>query len=760
MATSTFPVVIWPLTDKQLLGQIVGTTYSVVDSSESGIVRSAKEYLTKTIALEGDIEAPDMDNPVLKFYEVTVQMVYRQRAGVYPLPGRNSFTVAAVHNHIKKTGFGQCYLPLYNESFYYHDQEQLKSLIDHFVRDFLENLAPEEALQYRMPRLPVLAKAEIQVRTRRRRSIVDGYDIPSSLREVCDRLPLPPKERKALSRVPEVGWEREKFASTFADALITGNDNIILVGEQGVGKTTILNDAIKIAARETKKQTQPITVWRTTSQRLISKAKYLGEWQQICDQVVEDLQRVNGVLWITDLANLMHIGGESQEDSVAAYLQTYIVKGQLRIIGEMHPRQIDSATGLLPGFVQCFELTTVLELESDACLRVLQFYANYVETNFRINVETDALELAMQLVERYIKYERAPGKHVRFFSECIKFTEDGNQTISRDSIISIFSTYTGLPEVLLRDELALKQDALFSHFSAQIIGQDHVLMNLCRVVQTFKAGLNDPDKPIATLLFAGPTGVGKTAAAKALSAYFFETGLKRNPLFRLDMSEFQYAGHVERLIGDPATPSKLVQHVRKNPFSVILLDEIEKAHETIFDALLTVLDEGILTDRFGRTTDFRSSIIIMTTNLGVDGSHPVGFSDSGTNDVSINAIRKFFRPEFFNRIDDVLAFKALSKRAVHAITRIELNNIRQRDRIGEAGLQLEFSDALVEFIANAGFSSVYGARPIQRAVEKHVVRAISNTLLSSPLSSASSSAAVAKLVVDVHENQVQVSVSS
>jgi len=356
----------------------------------------------------------------------------------------------------------------------------------------------------------------------------------------------------------------------------------------------------------------------------------------------------------------------------------------------------------------------------------------------------------MQMVERYIKYEQAPGKQVRFLSECIKLADNQPKSLSRNNIIHTFSGYTGLPEIILRDEIPLSQETLLSHFSNHIIGQDQILHNLCRVVQTFKAGLNDPDKPIATLLFAGPTGVGKTAAAKTLSEYFFAAGLKKNPLFRMDMSEFQHPGHIERLIGTPEAPSKLVQHVRNHPFSVILLDEIEKAHESLFDALLTVFDEGILTDRFGRTTDFRSAIIIMTTNLGISGSRAAGFSHVENEDVSINTIRKYFRPEFFNRIDDVLAFQVLTDEAVLAITRIELNGIRQRDRIKEANIQLEFSEALVEFIANAGFSSVYGARPIQRAVEKHVVRAISKQLLSD--------GDVSKLSVDVRDESVTVDV--
>ncbi|MCG8311650.1 MAG: AAA family ATPase, partial [Pseudomonadales bacterium] len=539
----------------------------------------------------------------------------------------------------------------------------------------------------------------------------------------------PARERKMLSRLPEVAWEREKTVAELGRRLLDSKDNLVLVGDQGVGKTTLWNDVVKWVARESKTEEQPVTVWRTTSQRLISKAKYLGEWQEICDEVIEALALVNGILWITDLAELLRCGGESPEDSVAAYLQAYIAKGQLRLIGEMRPQQVEATRALLPSFIHYFEPVLLDELDPVAAAKVLRHYARYAAINFNIDVNNDALDLSFQLVNRYIKYEKSPGKQVRFFGECIKqLAHQKASSISRDDIIRIFTQYTGLPEILLRDDIALSDAELMAFFSRKIIGQEPILETLCNVVQTFKAGLNDPNKPIATLLFAGPTGVGKTAATKALASYFFDAGQSKHPLFRIDMSEFQHPGHIVRLIGDHESPGKLVQHVRTNPFSVVLLDEIEKADASVFDALLTVFDEGMLTDRFGRTTDFRSSIIIMTSNLGANESSSMGFHAGENTGVSITAIRKFFRPEFFNRIDAVLSFRSLSQEHVRAITKIEMMRLLDRDRIKELNLTLTFSDGLVDHIAGIGFSPIYGARPIQRAIEKHVVRALSEYL--------------------------------
>jgi len=360
METSTFPIVIWPLNDGNLLGQIIGTSYSVFGTTEREITRAANEQLSKAFEFDNYLDPPDIVNPDLKIYEIPVQMVYREHSKVYPLRGRKTFSVAAVHGHSKQKGINQCHLPLFDESFYYYDKEQLKAMLELTVRDFLENRVPESAMQYRMPVSPTLVEVKVKPKQTRQRRSINGIDTPETLLAVCDRIPLPSNERKSLSRVPDVAWEREKLASTLADALIRGKDNILLVGEQGVGKTTIWHDAVKIVAREAKKKHLPITVWRTTSQRLISKAKYLGEWQQICDDIVEELQRVNGVLWITDLADLLRIGGESPEDSVAAYLQSYIVKGQLRVMGEMRPKQFETASGLLPSFMHCFSYSATL----------------------------------------------------------------------------------------------------------------------------------------------------------------------------------------------------------------------------------------------------------------------------------------------------------------------------------------------------------------------------------------------------------------
>jgi ATP-dependent Clp protease ATP-binding subunit ClpC len=300
--------------------------------------------------------------------------------------------------------------------------------------------------------------------------------------------------------------------------------------------------------------------------------------------------------------------------------------------------------------------------------------------------------------------------------------------VTETRAITQFARFTGLPERFLRDDQPLDDAEVQAFFAGQLFGQDTAIRQLKDVVYLFKSGLNDPAKPIGTLLFAGPTGVGKTAAAKALASYFYGASSGVDPLFRVDMSEFQHAFQIARLIGTGKRPGKLVEHVRQRPFSVVLLDEIEKADASVFDMLLGVLDEGRLRDSHGRVTDFRGSIIVMTTNLGVRPGASAGFANADSGDDATHEIRQFFRPEFFNRIDRLVHFAPLGRDAIAEIARKELQSLERREGLLRRGLSLRISPAVVDFVAVAGFSPRYGARPLQRAVEQHVVAAIAKAL--------------------------------
>jgi ATP-dependent Clp protease ATP-binding subunit ClpA len=257
---------------------------------------------------------------------------------------------------------------------------------------------------------------------------------------------------------------------------------------------------------------------------------------------------------------------------------------------------------------------------------------------------------------------------------------------------------------------------------------------LTRVVKIFKAGLNNPHRPIASFLFAGPTGVGKTASVKALSEYFFGKGQRKSPLIRIDMSEFQHPEQLVRLIGAGRQPGQLVKEVRERPFSVLLLDEVEKADLSIFDALLGLLDEGVLVDAYGRETNFRNTIVIMTSNLGASNRSVPGFGDKNPDAAAYrSAVERHFRPEFVNRIDELVVFESLKANDILKITEKELESLKSREGFQKTGLEVQFEEQLVRHLASIGFDERYGARPLQRALEDHVVMPVARWMLENPV---------------------------
>jgi ATP-dependent Clp protease ATP-binding subunit ClpA len=365
-------------------------------------------------------------------------------------------------------------------------------------------------------------------------------------------------------------------------------------------------------------------------------------------------------------------------------------------------------------------------MDTPTTLKIFNYFNEYSTKNHKVNFTQHSLETSYVLLDRFVRYDNFPGKALRFLQKCVsEALLKKENTLNHLEIISTFSKQSGIPDFLLRDDVMLDDEVLHDFFKERIKGQDHVIHKLASLIKVFKAGLNDPNKPVATLIFAGPTGVGKTATAKAISEYFFGMGQQYRPLIRLDMSEFQHGGQIYRLIG---SEGKLVQHVREKPFSVVLLDEIEKANPLIFDALLTVLDEGILLDSAGRMTDFRNTIIIMTSNLGTTQRSSLGFRQYQGQDFEAD-IKAFFRPEFYNRIDSCLIFNPLDAETIQEITRYELDDIEKRAGIQQRGLKLRFTEALIAHIAEQGFDKKYGARPLQREVERLLVAPLARKLM-------------------------------
>lgn len=735
METYHYSIICWPVAENQVYGKLIGTDVELVECNVQKLKRAFSEWVKKESAENDFFDEPEIDRAHLKFRTIQIRLAYREAKGTYPSPSTLVLKVAAVHGNNQKEGYSKCYLPYLDEEFYYYDAKQLDTLIDHFVQETCESRTPETACRYVMASDPWLEEIYVRISDKPKIARIDPLELESEnfLRGKAERLPYERKIRKKLKIFPEVAWEQSDHINQLIHMIYQEKANLIVVGESGAGKTTLLMDTIRKLSKQSKKEKSGVTYWRTTAQRLIADARFLGEWQEHCEVLIDAIEMVNGVLWIQDIEQLASVGGDGVEDSVAAFILPYIEQGKLQIIGEMTPMILEKLRYRFPGFIAHFQMITITPLDSQKMVKVQRYFRQYTETNLATQVSKLATETAYRLLNRYVKYASFPGKFMQFMADCVKQAQqDNRQLINEVDVLTQFIKMTGLPEMILKDELLLDSEQLQDFFCQRLLGQESVVESLMNVIKIFKAGLNDPDKPIATLMFAGPTGVGKTEASKALADYFFSAGQAQKPLFRLDMSEFQYPWQIARLIGQKeGKPSAFIQHVRQRPFSVLLFDEIEKADASIFDVLLNLFDEGRLTDASGRVTDFRNTIIILTTNLGAKMGQSIGFVDQ-TESGRVAEIQAFFRPEFYNRIDQVVMFKPLSEPVIKAITQKELAELQSREGIQKRQLKLSFSTTLIDSIAAIGFHAKYGARPLQRVIEQKVVSAIGQYLLSHP----------------------------
>jgi ATP-dependent Clp protease ATP-binding subunit ClpA len=735
MKTINYPLLYYRLNEDAVLGLLVGTEYQVVEKDLRAIKMGVSDYLQKQYKKTDYFPYAEILEPKLKIVDVKIRPTYRERTGSFPLAEVVKVPVPVVFGETEEGDF-EAHLPLFDESFFYYDAKQFRSLVQYFATDLLNSLDPASLyrhLMYSSPKLEIVALRINYDRnfSRKRNKFRPKYE---TLSRLTVQYPFSKALRKNISAIPDAAWELEGKVAEVVDKLINAGSNLLIVGNHGVGKSSVLMQAIRKISSQSRKLNLNNTFWQIMPQRITASAKYLGEWQETCEELVDDLQMANGILWIVDIIRLLQVGGEGPEDSVASFLLSFLQQGKLQIVGEVTEPELESMRRLLPGFVENFQIIKIEELPEDKIQNILNKFADFSGKNLKVQIPQDSLMLAYRLLLRYFPYESFPGKAIKFLSKCVnEITLNEENIVTKEVVIQNFVNQTGLPELFLRDDILLDQKELKDHFSSRIIGQENAVEKLCEIVKVFKAGLNNPGKPITTLVFAGPTGVGKTASAKALADYFFGKGQKQSPLIRIDMSEFQYSGQISRFIGSGQETGKLIQDIRERPFSVLLLDEVEKAAPSIFDALLTVLDEGMLVDAFGRVTNFRNTIIILTTNLGASNRQSIGFQDVANKDAAyLSAINSFFRPEFVNRIDGVVMFNSLTKKDIFSITLKELSELKNREGFVKRGLDVHFNENVAKHLAKTGFDERYGARPLQRLLEQTIVNPLANWLLQHP----------------------------
>ena len=564
-------------------------------------------------------------------------------------------------------------------------------------------------------------------------------------------------------------FRREKEVEQVLGALASERrPSILLLGESGVGKTAIAHEvARRIRRKECPESLHDRQVWAVNGDGLIAGCSYIGQWQEKLTNVVREVRKKRHILFVEDIASLSEAGRHSKgDDNMADFLKPHIQSGDVVVIGETTPERLRHAEQLTPGFLAQFRTLEVAPTSEADTLSILTAAARELERSEDIRIEPSALEAAVEITNRFMPYRAQPGKSIILIEQIgseanrQRSTTSGapRPTLTRRDIISGFTHQTGLPEFIISDTIPLDFQAVRAHFADRIIGQPAAVDAMVDLIAMVKAGLSDPEKPLGTFLFIGPTGVGKTQLAKTLAKYLF--GDERRVL-RFDMSEYSDPAAVRRLIGTPGAgrnggEGELTQRVRTQPFCVLLLDEFEKADSQIYDVFLQVLGEGRLTDASGKTTSFQNAIILLTSNLGAsareqrgiglgteqrpmtndqpsadnDGNDRLSFGVGRSSNYWQRKIEQYFRPEFVNRIDQIVVFKPLDEQAMRQIASREIGDVLLREGFVRRNVLVEIDDNVIDLLLEQGFNATYGARPLKRTIERLVVLPLARFLAS------------------------------
>jgi ATP-dependent Clp protease ATP-binding subunit ClpC len=582
-----------------------------------------------------------------------------------------------------------------------------------------------------------------------------------------------------------------------------GKNNPVLIGEAGVGKTAIVEGiAQRIVDDEVPQTLADKRVVQLELSGVVAGTRYRGDFEERLRRIIDEIREHGDelVIFIDELHTLVGAGGSTEGGMDAGNMvKPALARGELHVVGattlDEYRKNIEKDAAL----ARRFQPILVPEPTTEDTIAILHGLRDRYEAHHQVRYEDAALTAAVDLSDRYVADRflpdkaidlidqagarvrlrtKTPGMDLRELERRVEAlrrdrdqavaSEDYEQAsrlrdelrevrqqmdeLGRDEravpavtaadIAEIVSRATGIPVHQLTEEEKTRLLGLEEHLHARIIGQDEAVAAVAEAVRRSRAGLGDPKRPVGSFLFLGPTGVGKTELARALSEALF--GADSN-MIRLDMSEFSERHTVSRLVGAPPgyvgyeEAGQLTEAVRRRPYSVVLLDEIEKAHADVFNILLQVLDDGRLTDGQGRTVDFKNTVLIMTSNLGSDlvgrGGSTLGFAgegtgarpDAGLQDQLMRRLRESFRPEFLNRIDEIVIFRQLDEAELRQITELLLEETRRR--LHAQDVTVQFEPAAVDWIAEHGYQPEFGARPMRRTIQREVDNRLSTMLL-------------------------------
>ncbi|HEY3450282.1 MAG TPA: AAA family ATPase [Myxococcales bacterium] len=611
------------------------------------------------------------------------------------------------------------------------EAERLIAALELSPSDWLRLLPPRSqslewiTLRLRRPDLDTVDKA----RAARKKAVKEkrSAEAVEILSSVAAGLHLRPEAKSAPKLV---GRDRELAELS---SLLGAKERtpLLLVGPELCGKTALLYAWLRQERAEGRQR----QVWATSASRLMAGMSGLGQWQERVRRVVEAAAELDAVLWFENVADLLAQHASESLD-VAGALKPALQEGKVRFAGEISPDSLDLLEARHAGFLSALSRLRVEPLSAKATTEVLsQRVAFFAHSEPDLpNLVPAAVPRLVELVERYLPYRAFPGKAVRLLDELRaahrgERTPSGPRPLDSGDVYRMFSLKTGVPEFLLREDRALVAGEVTAAFQKQLVGQGEAVRRVVEALCEVKAGLQPIGKPLATFLFVGPTGVGKTELARQLASFLFGSP---DRLFRFDMSEFADPYAAARLFqGNDRSEGLLTRRLRQQPFCVLLLDEIEKAHPAVFDLLLQVLGEGRLTDARGRTAFFQNALVVLTSNLGAShrrGALGIGAAPEADERHYRREVEKAFRPELVNRIDHIVPFSSLGVEEARAVTRLVVDKLRGRRGLSGAGVGLEVDDAVVDSLARSGYEPVYGARALRRGVEDRLVAPLAQAL--------------------------------
>ena len=607
---------------------------------------------------------------------------------------------------------------------------------------------------------------------------------------------------------PVIGREREieRLAQILSRRK---KNNPVLIGEPGVGKSAIVEGlALRIVQKKVSRILFEKRVVMLDMASVVAGTKYRGQFEERIRSIINELQKnPNVILFIDEIHTIVGAGAAAGSMDAANMLKPALARGEIQCIGattlDEYRKNIEKDGAL----ERRFQKVIVEPTTAEETLQILKNIKEKYEDHHNVSYTDEALEACVKLSERYITDRNFPDKAIdaldeagsrvhltninvpkeieeqeklieearNLKAEAVKSQnfelaasyrdrekelsarleemkvewearlKDNRQTVGEEEIANVISMMSGVPVQRMAQAEGLKLAGMKEELQAKVIAQDAAIEKLTKAILRSRVGLKDPNHPIGTFMFLGPTGVGKTHLAKQLAKYMFGSA---DALIRIDMSEYMEKYTVSRMIG--AAPGyvgyeeggQLTEKVRRKPYSIVLLDEIEKAHPDVFNILLQVLDEGRLTDNYGRTIDFKNTVIIMTSNIGTrqlkEFGRGVGFAAQNRTDDSEHsrsviekALNKTFAPEFLNRLDEIITFDQLSLDAITKIVDLELKGLYER--VEAIGYKLVVEDGAKKFLASKGYDVQFGARPLKRAIQNHLEDGLSELIVAAEL---------------------------